>query len=104
VKTGAKPVVNASLKNGKGLAITGGTVNFNSADVIDLATGLALNKSVKDSDDGSVDGNFVLNNVQVSTTSSKATIFANAQGAQANIGFDVSARNFELSFAKNGTA
>ena len=98
VKTGADVALTASLKSGKGQAIAGQNLVFTSSDIIDTATGQLLNKTVSTSTQGSV----ALNNLRVSTTQPKATVKVSGLNVESSLAFDVSARNFELKFVKNG--
>jgi hypothetical protein len=98
VKIGAEPVVTAVLKNGKGQVISDQEIVFTSNDIIDKDTGLALNKKLKTTTQGQV----TLNTLRVTTNNPTATIKAVGLNVESTLAFDVSARNFELKFVKNG--
>ncbi|MCB1658985.1 MAG: hypothetical protein KDI39_12220, partial [Pseudomonadales bacterium] len=99
VKTDAEPAVTAILKNGKGQAISSQNITFTSSDMIDTTTGLPLNKTVQTGSDGKV----LLNTLKVKTGNSTAKIVATGLNVNSSLSFDVSARNFELMFVKNGS-
>ncbi len=98
VKIGAEPVVTAVLKNGKGQVVADQEVVFTSNDIIDLDTGLPLNKKLRTTTQGQI----TLSTLRVTTNKPTATIKAAGLNVETALAFDVSARNFEMKFVKNG--
>jgi len=114
VKIGANPTVSAVLKNGKGQAIANQTLTFTSSEIKDQTTGQFLNMTATTDSTGKI----VLSTFKVlengeqkdkprllvdKSTNGKATIKASGLGTESSLVFDVSERNFDLVFVKNGT-
>lgn len=109
VKIGANPTATAVLKNGKGQAIVGQTLTFTSSEIKDQTTGQFLNvQAITDSTgkialpfkDASGNSKAVL--VVDKSNNGKATIKVSGLGTESSLSFDVSERNFDLAFVKNG--
>lgn len=100
VKIGAEPTITAVLKNGKGQSIVGQKLTFKSDEIKDKLTGAFLNKEVATDSTGKI----VLSSLLVDkSTEGKAKINVTGLGTSSILEFDVSERNFDLSFvnAKN---
>lgn len=99
VKIGANPTAVATLKSGKGQAIANQTLTFTSSEIKDQTTGQFLNlQAVTDST-----GKITLPVLVVDKSNNgKATIKAVGLGTESSLSFDVSERNFDLAFVKNG--
>lgn len=99
VKIGSNPTAMAVLRNGKGQAIANQTLTFTSSEIKDQTTGQFLNlQAVTDST-----GKITLPLLLVDKSNNgKATIKAVGLGTESSLNFDVSERNFDLAFVKNG--
>jgi hypothetical protein len=111
VKIGATPTITAVLKSGKGQAIANQTVTFTSSEIKDQSTGQFLNVTATTNSLGKVtlpfkdaSGNNKAVLVVDKSDNGKATIKAAGLGTDSSLSFDVSERNFDLVFSKNGVA
>jgi hypothetical protein len=99
VKIGANPTATAVLKNGKGQAIADQTLTFTSSEIKNQATGQFLNLQAKTDSTGKI----TLPSLIVDKSNNgKATIKVSGLGTESSLSFDVSERNFDLAFVKNG--
>ena len=102
VKIGAKPTITAVLKNGKGQSVATQKLTFKSDEIKDETTGTFLNKEIPTDSTGKI----VLSSLLVDkSTDGKAKVNVSGLGTNSILEFDVSERNFDLSFvnAKNET-
>ncbi len=100
VKIGAKPTITAVLKNGKGQSVATQKLTFKSDEIKDETTGTFLNKEIPTDSTGKI----VLSSLLVDkSTDGKAKVNVSGLGTNTVLEFDVSERNFDLSFvnAKN---
>ncbi len=100
VKIGAKPTITAVLKNGKGQSVATQKLTFKSDEIKDETTGTFLNKEIPTDSTGKI----VLSSLLVDkSTDGKAKVNVSGLGTNSILEFDVSERNFDLSFvnAKN---
>jgi len=118
VKIGANPTATAVLKNGKGQAIAGQTLTFTSDEIKDQKTGKFLNlQAVTDSagkislstfkvlENGEQKDKALLlvdKSYEDKDGGKKARIKVSGLGTESFLSFDVSERNFDLAFVKNG--
>ncbi|MBL0229353.1 MAG: Ig-like domain-containing protein [Moraxellaceae bacterium] len=99
VKIGANPTATAVLKNGKGQAIVGQTLTFTSSEIKSQTTGQFLDLQAKTDSTGKI----TLPSLIVDKSNNgKATIKVSGLGTESSLSFDVSERNFDLAFVKNG--